>query len=327
MIPGVTCCSPQSPDLIDTKLLLYRNHEKAVILDWRDASHGDLLRNETRVVFVAHGWLEKISFCQWITDFIDGYNDLGYAVIVVDWRGGNSLQYWQAAANIRTVGATLAHAIGTWDIADKTLFVGFSLGGQMIAEVSKYLQSRFGQQMDECHGLDPAGPFFDGCDESMLLDRSHCKLVKVIHTSSGDVPVIQTLAVRFGSYKKSGHCDYWVNCGHNQGPCTDVDFLGLVKATVRLGLNASDSEILDWTTRRLCSHWRSPYIYAAALKGERTCPAVVCPNCGRSRHFCTPTNGTSSEGDDVLPPFSKCKQDDNINYYVQSGSTAPFCGS
>ena len=327
MIPGLTCCSPQSPDMIDTKLLLFRKNRGVFYLDWRNPNHGDLLRNETRVVFVAHGYLEKISFSQWITDLVTGYNEMGYAVVVVDWRGGNSLQYWQATANIRTVGATLAHAIGSWNIANKTLFVGFSLGGQMIAETSKYLRSRFGQQMDECHGLDPAGPFFDGCDESMLLDRSHCRLVKVIHTSAGDVPVIQTLAVRFGSYKKSGHCDYWVNCGHNQGPCTDIDFLGLVKSLVRLGVNFSDSEMFDWITNRACSHWRSPNIYSAALNRERTCPAITCPGCGRSRHFCTPSNSSNLVADDFLPPspFSKCTPDDNINYYVESITSPPFC--
>lgn len=324
MIPGLTCCTPQSPDLIDTKLILFRKNKETEYLNWRSVSDGEELKNEKRVVFLAHGWLEKISFSQWITDMVDGYTALGYAVIVVDWRGGNPVQYWQSSANMRTVGAILGHAIGSWNIADKTLFVGFSLGGQMIAEVSKYLKRRFNQQMDECHGLDPAGPFFDGCDESLLLDRSHCRLVQVIHTSSGEVPVIQTAAVRFGSYKKSGHCDYWVNCGHNQGPCVDFDFLNLTKAAVRLTM-ASDAELLDWMSKRLCSHWRAPQIYTAALKRDRMCPAYSCPKCGRGRHFCTPANTTRATSDDILPPFSKCSPNDNVNYYVESSSYYPFC--
>lgn len=314
------------PEMIDHKFLLFRDGEEPRSLDWRLESEAQYLSKEeypSGVVFIAHGYLEKISFSRWITNMANGYKRLGYAVIVIDWRGGNGVQYWQSAANVRTVGATIGHAIGIWGIADRTLFVGFSLGGQMIVEASNYLKNKFGQQINECHGLDPAGPFYDECSE-IQLDKKHCRLVQSIHTSAADIPTLQFAVVRFGTYKKSGHCDYWINCGFNQGPCVDLDFPDFIKGVARLSL-ASDGEILDWTAERVCSHWRAPNIYNEVLTGTSECPAFSCPTCSRT-HFCVPPNAEAKIGsNNTLLPFSRCTPDDDVNYYVKSGSFKPFC--
>lgn len=325
-VPGVTCCAPQNPDIIDTKLLFFRRGNKTRVLNWRNPEEANDLQTESgRIVFIVHGWTEKISFSQWITDMVNGFTAMGDGAIVVDWRGGNSIHYWQASANIRTVGAVIGHAIGSWGIADRTLFVGFSLGGQMIGETARYLQRRFGQKMAECHGLDPAGPFFDGCSNEILLDKEDCRLTQVVHTSASDVPTLETAVVRFGTRRKSGHCDFWLNCGFNQGPCIDMAFPDFIKALVRLGM-ASDAEMANWVSNRLCSHWRAPESYNQVLNRNTSCPAYDCPSCGTT-HFCVPSRTTRTKigATNYLPPYSECSADMNVNFYVYSGSYKPYC--
>ena len=325
MIPGLTCCHPQHPDVIDAKLLLFRKGKKTRVLNWRDPREVRFLTSESkRIVFIIHGWVEKLSISNWITEMIYGFQDLGDAVIVVDWRGGNGFQYWQSAANLRTVGAVIGHSIGSWNIADRTLVVGFSLGGQMVGEAAKYVTRKFGKKIAECHGLDPAGPFFDACSPEMTLNKDDCELTQVIHTSAADIPTVEAPLMRFGTWKKSGHCDYWINCGYNQDPCPEVDFPGLIKSIVRLGM-LSDGELADWlTTRAFCSHGRSPQTYIAALQQNRTCPAYDCPKCGQT-HFCTPPKDVQPTN--RLPPFSHCSPEDDVNYYVPTGSFKPYCTS
>ena len=201
IIPGLTCCHPQHPDAIDAKLILFRKGKKSRVLNWRDPEEAKYLKSKSgRVVIIAHGYIEKISYSLWMTDMIDGFHDAGdHVVILIDWRGGNGLQYWQSAANLRTVGAIAGHAIGIWGITDRTLFVGFSLGAQMIGEAARYLATKFGNKIAECHGLDPAGPFFDACSPLITLDRNDCQLTQIIHTSAADIPTVGSLALRCGT--------------------------------------------------------------------------------------------------------------------------------
>ena len=93
-----------------------------------------------------------------------------------DWRRANGVNYWQAIGNTRVLGAIIGRAILNWDIADRTLAVGFSLGAQIIGEAGAFTQANGnGTKINECHGLDPAGPFYDGCSNDVTLDRSDCR--------------------------------------------------------------------------------------------------------------------------------------------------------
>lgn len=326
MIPGLTCCQPAKPDVIDASLILFQRGQKGRALNWRDPGEASLFQSHSgRIVFVAHGFLEKISLAHWMTEMINGFHALGdTSVIAVDWRNGNGFQYGQSIANLRTVGAILGHAIGTWGIADRTLFVGFSLGGQMIGEVAGNLRRRFGQKLAQCHALDPAGPLFDGCSSDITLDKDDCQLTEVIHTSATDVATVGAAVGRYGTYKKSGNCDYWINCGYNQDPCLNTDVPHLLKGIVRLGA-ASDDELTNWiSARSSCSHWRAPLVYISALARNATCPAYECPKCGKS-HFCIPESVRANQADNLLPPFSRCTSNDNSNFYVASNSLAPYC--
>ena len=333
LIPGLMCCAPMTPDILDIKLRLKVKGEDERLLNFRDPNDRLFLTGSSgRVVFIIHGWVEKMSIVHWITDMRDGFVDLNDSVIVVDWRRGNSVQYWQAVANTRVVGAMIGAAILNWGIADRTLVTGFSLGAQIAGEAGRFTKSRGGILINECHGLDPAGPFYDGTDQDILLTKNDSRLVQVLHTSAEDIRSLGFLAVRFGTYRKSGHCDYWINCGHSQGPCLDIDFNELIKAWARLAV-MSDGEMMDFITSRACSHWRAPDVYVSSLK--RLCDhkpliAYPCPKCGDS-HTCVDkkilmsNESKNSIENDRLPPLSRCTPDMDVNYYVSSDVIHPFC--
>lgn len=87
-------------------------------------------------------------------------------VIVIDWKGGSSPPYYQAVANIRLVGAIVAHMIISiqeelrFENLDKFHLIGHSLGAHMNGYAGHYLQRDFGLILGRISGLDPAGPYF-----------------------------------------------------------------------------------------------------------------------------------------------------------------------
>ena len=151
-----------------------------------------------------------------------------------------------------------------FQIADKALVVGFSLGGQIFAEAGKYVnQHGNGKQIAECHGLDPAGPWFDPLHGQMLdmeLDKSDCKVVQVVHSSANYNPKVSidsAFMLKFGTGFKSGHCDFWVNCGHDQGDLChgDINIMDLIKAMSTMFKDGGD-KAMKWFSVHVCSHLR-----------------------------------------------------------------------
>ena len=318
-----------TPSLMDVKLRLKVAGQPERVLNFRDPEDRKYLTSDSnRVVFIVHGWIEKMSTPKWISDMRDGFVKLGDAAIIVDWRRGNGVHYWQAIGNTRVVAAIIGRAILNWNIADRTLAVGFSLGAQIVGEAGTFTQANGnGTKIKECHGLDPAGPFYDGAKDDITLDKSDCQLVQAIHTSAEDVRELSLFAVRFGTYKKSGHCDYWINCGFNQGPCIDMDFRDLVKAWTRLAV-LSDGEMVNYVATRACSHWRAPELYNSVLHGRcdrlsNPLKAYPCDKCGKT-HYCM-SDKSLPDSNNTMPPFAKCSPDMDENYYVSSAHYHPFC--
>lgn len=141
--------------------------------------------------------------------------------------------------------------------------VGLSLGGQVVAEARKYVnQNGNGKQIAECHGLDPAGPWFDplyGFLPDMELDKSDCKVVRVVHSSASYNPSISlesTALLKLAAFK-SGHCDFWINCGHNQGDLCHGD-INIIETMKKLSTSYKDggNQFIAFSGQYLCSHIR-----------------------------------------------------------------------
>ena len=309
--------------MLDVKFILGVQGQPDRVLNWRDPSHAQYLKPDAGVVFIIHGYQEKVSNSEWIFNTRNSYHEKGMNTIVIDWRRGNALQYWQASANVRIIGAMVGKAIMNWEIHDRTLLVGFSLGAQVVGEAGRYTQVNGNVTINECHGLDPAGPFFDGGSLDIRLDKSDCKLVQVIHTSSESVPVLGALTLNLGTSLKSGHCDYWVNCGGKQGPCINGHVLSVIKFFSRMSGKPDGGRVSAWAEEHMCSHSRAPDVYLSSLKESCHYRAYPCPDCGKRSQECTDTIDKSYNN--TLPPFAQCSPDMDDNYFVSSGSEAPYC--
>ena len=69
-----------------------------------------------------------------------------------------------------------------YGLAERSICAGFSLGSHICGEAGSFLR-RKGKTLYKCHGIDPAGPGFDGCSSDIRLDKTDCGIVTSIHTS------------------------------------------------------------------------------------------------------------------------------------------------
>lgn len=200
------------------------------------------------------------------------------------------------------------------------MVVGHSLGAESTGEAGKFTK-KFGVLVDECHGLDPSGAGFDGGSPDIRLTKDDCRLVQIIHTSGEFTATnLGAIALRLGTPYKSGHCDFWVNCGHMQGiHCTDPRFGDFLRREV-------EGDLLQ---QPLCEHYRSTQVYLSAVRRDCSFLSYFCTNCGTETNFINyhdnicdfdPYRGVNS-----LPPNSVCSNDQNTNYFLATTDRYPYC--
>ena len=336
LLPGVTCCTPQSVDEIQLKFLLStpnnssRKRIQSELVTFHDSRVRESLGNGT-VVFITHGWNDWYVTSDWINETRDGWlsREGVSAVLVVDWSVGSNRSYWQAASNVRMVGAAIGYSILDWGISDRTVAMGFSLGAQTVGEAGKYVRTKSNGRkiIKECHGADPAGPFFDGGSKEMELDQSDCRLVQIIHSSASHhvaSSVLELPLMRLGTAHQAGHCDFWVNCGHEQeSTCVDLSFPEIINATINLIKNPL-SIISD--VNPFCSHTRAVHVYKSSV--SHLCPykSQSCPDCGPcTGSSCDTCHGISLNGINRLPPDSDCRSDMSKNYVLWASGEGNNC--
>ncbi|KAL0267541.1 UNVERIFIED_CONTAM: hypothetical protein PYX00_009786 [Menopon gallinae] len=110
--------------------------------------------------------------------------------------------------------------------------IGFSLGGQVSGQLSRFLKSG---TLKRITGLDPALPLFIG-NALGKLDASDAEFVDVIHTDAG----------RKGKLERSGHVDFYPNGGYSQIGCIDTENFTLSG----------------------CNHVRAAYYFAESINSD-----------------------------------------------------------
>jgi hypothetical protein len=314
-----------SPADIKVQFRLYEQGGGARNLTWDEVNHPDVIAHGSQykdLVIVTHGYLEIVTPKIWMYDVKDGYLARGFdAVIIVDWDQGNALDYFQAVGNVRSVGMMVGRLLSAWGIHERTRAVGFSLGAHIMGEAGKYVQQvTGGQKIADCHGLDPAGPLYDGCPNDMVLDKSDCTLVQAIHTSAEFVRTLGPLNTQLGTNRKSGHCDYWINCGTSQHPCSGSSFTELLTQTATLDLKTAATSVKNMTIAVACSHNRAPEVYVSQVLQTCQLSARSCPSCG------TQKDCLKDVGEDVgfkMIPDDGCDPSMDENYFVQTKLVKP----
>lgn len=188
----------------------------------------------------------------------------------------------------------------------------------MVGEAGKFTK-KFGKLIYECHGLDPAGPAFDGGSPDIRLSIGDCRVVQVVHSSSEDAPTSTGVFDRkFGTYHKSGNCDYWVNCGHDQGPdCRDDGFDDAVNS------NGSNKKPIG--DNSFCAHHIAPLVYISSINNRCNFLAKVCLDCDEIKENTTTCSSSFELGYSKFPPDSYCDFEEDSNYNLVTTHNYPFC--
>ncbi|XP_033738724.1 inactive pancreatic lipase-related protein 1-like isoform X2 [Pecten maximus] len=240
---------PETSEHIQPKFMLFTRHNPthAHLLDPYHSStvtngHFDGDRDTKLII---HGFQDN-GHSTWMHDMTKAFLDAEHVnVIVVDWSlGADNINYIQAAANTRVVGATIAKLLEMLHHAtrlpySKVHLIGHSLGSHIAGYAGRRVHG-----IGRITGLDPAGPLFENFDAEVRLDPTDATFVDVIHTDSDSL-----LELGFGLEKALGHADFYPNGGEKQPGCTK-------EASHHL-FNLITLQIEQFTGSIACSHMRA----------------------------------------------------------------------
>lgn len=194
-----------------------------------------------------NGGPNKEHIAQLKTFFLD-YEDCN--VIVVDWSiGASVLIFPDAVRNTLIVGKYIAEQIEKWKTytsldLNKVHVIGFSLGGQTIAFIGKYMKTG---KIRRITGIDIAGACFVGFPTRYKLHYSDAKFVDVISTSTFTQGIMD---------QPTGHVHFKPDGGQVGRGCGDE--------LTKLNLGALSA----------CSHLRAVYLFASSLKNNKILPVA-----------------------------------------------------
>ncbi|RZF32189.1 hypothetical protein LSTR_LSTR004052 [Laodelphax striatellus] len=181
---------PSSPETINAKFYLSNRMTGAnrTLLTTRPNLEIDvsLFDMDKWVVFVTHGFFGSAVLDNWIGEMEEALLIRGDVnVIACDWSpGSRTINYAQAAANARVVGAEIARVaqfLLDYNLAAKERIhlIGQSLGAHAMSYAAVNLKS-----VAHLTGLDPAQPGFEGAHPDVRIDPTDADFVEVIHTDA-----------------------------------------------------------------------------------------------------------------------------------------------
>jgi pancreatic triacylglycerol lipase len=251
-------------------------------------------------------------------------------VIVIDWRGGSSPPYVQAAANIRLIGAITAHVIhmlyeelGMKDLS-KVHLIGHSLGSHLCGYAGYTMQRDFGMQIGRITGLDPAEPFFHDVGPLVRLDRTDAKYVDIIHTDAA--PFVSDVGL--GLYDATAHVDFYPNGGWNQPGCDEpmTNYIEQHKGSFFWGVQ----QFLG------CNHIRSFQFFTESIVPKCPFVAIACTSyedfrdgkcfeCDKNGNPCFDFGFRSYKSYKAMVDNNALVSSEPIKVYLMTDSRKPYC--
>ncbi|XP_022198550.1 pancreatic triacylglycerol lipase-like [Nilaparvata lugens] len=268
------------------------------------------------VVFVTHGFFGSAVLNNWIGEMEEALLIRGdVTVIACDWSpGSRTINYAQAAANARVVGAEIARVAqflldNSLAARERIHLIGQSLGAHAMSYAAVNLKS-----VAHLTGLDPAQPGFEGTHPDVRIDPTDADFVDVIHTDAR--PFLPDLGL--GLIEPAGDVDFFVNGGVQQPGCfqTIMEHLHHYPSVLSI-LTAPFQVVGDYFS---CNHRRAHQYYIEALKTD----------CSFWARKWTPFR--------PLPELNPCTPDEcqemgkytsllpgRGTFYVQTKFPAPYC--
>ncbi|KAI8793125.1 inactive pancreatic lipase-related protein 1 [Biomphalaria glabrata] len=231
-----------------------------------------------------------------------------YNVILVNWSKGSKAVYHQAVANIRVVGAQIAHLVNTMIEsfrmnASDFHIIGHSLGSHTAGYAGERVAG-----LGRISGLDPAGPLFENTDTRVCLDSSDAMFVDVIHTNGKPL-----ILLGFGTLQPLGHFDFYPNLGRAMPGCIQDEILHLIEEDIPAGLTESVT----------CSHSKATAYYIESINSK--CPYTAYP-CDNEEDFKSGKCKTCATHRCVRMGFhAKPRDGRNQKYYLITSDEKQYC--
>ncbi|KAL7011739.1 hypothetical protein ACKWTF_014420 [Chironomus riparius] len=306
---------PFSPSILNVKFPTFTNSTRTTptLIDINSPTTITSLKinKDHKIYFIAHGFLE-LGNAKWLINMMNeilNYDNQA-TVIIVDWRGGSAPPYYQAVANIRVVGAVVAHVIMgialelEMDNLDKFHLIGHSLGSHVSGYAGYFTQRDFGMKVGRITGLDPAKPYFEFTHPIVRLDLSDAQFVDILHTDSATFQ-----EKSFGLKQQIGHVDFYPNGGRDQPVCRGQYFDGTCN-------HKNAVELFTESINTKCPFMAiSCESYEDFLKG-------TCSSCNEDGHACVKFGFHSQSSFNLL---NTTHQSPMKPLYLITASSAPFC--
>ncbi|XP_060601206.1 pancreatic triacylglycerol lipase-like [Ruditapes philippinarum] len=303
---------PESPEHMQVEFLLYtRANRNTPQIVTKDAAsiHGSHFSGTKNTKFIVHGYQDD-GRGPWLKKMAGAFLTKGdMNVFAVNWaKGADNINYAQAAANTRVVGALIAQFITSLHTNTHASYETFHLIGHSLgSHISGYAGERI-HKIGHITGLDPAGPLFEKQDIRVRLDPSDAMFVDAIHTDGDSL-----LELGFGLEKPIAHADFYPNGGEKQPGC--VHEVGKHLFSLITG------KIEGFTDRVACSHMRVLDLYIESINSHCHFRSYPCANkndfnggkCTSCGHGCADMGVTAPRGH----PHG--------TFYLTTNAASPFC--
>lgn len=179
---------PEPPMKINTRFAVYSKHNRHyprfLNLNETDEIKYSGIHPKGTIYVIAHGYLDS-GDRPWVIDLMNALLDKdrsgAASVITIDWSGGSSPPYTQAAANIRLVGVITAHVLFNvyeqfkMKNLENVHMIGHSLGAHLSGYTGSALQKEFNLALGRITALDPAEPLFKDTEPVVRLDANDAR--------------------------------------------------------------------------------------------------------------------------------------------------------
>ncbi|GLV44467.1 uncharacterized protein CBL_10271 [Carabus blaptoides fortunei] len=324
---------PEYPEKISPGFWLYKTLDQEIPfifdLDDIDTVQKSEMNVHQPIYVITHGYLEAGNRLWIRTLRRELLKREACSVIVIDWGGGSSPPYTQAVANIRLVGAMMAHLLEmvSWVTGAQKLdhvhVIGHSLGAHLSGYIGYALLKQFNLTLGRITGLDPAEPHFAHAGKPVRLTPEAAKYVDVIHTDANGF-----IHGGLGIIERVGHVDFYPNGGTDQPGCGK----GMVEY-----ISAEQGSFVAGLRRFLgCNHVRSYEFFTESISSQCEFLAITCESyeafkngscfeCEKGGNHCIKFGYHSRKWYQTLVKQRKIKDEDTLALYMMTNPASPFC--